>query len=354
MAVLVPASALQGGRDYPRSEGEVRAWFPDDEACRDYLEWLRWPTGFECTRCGAIGTACRLADLSWWCPACDTRTSVTAGTIFHRTRTPLTVWFAAAWFLTSQKDGASALGLQRVLGLGSYQTAWAMLHRLRSAMARPGRDRLSGVVEMDETLLGGVRPGGKGGRTPGEKILVGVAIERRKPRGFGRCRLAVLPDASTESLAAFLAAYVEPGSTVVTDGWQPYKGALADVYGHERYVAPGRLAHELLPGVHRVASLLDRWLLSTHQGAVEGDHVQAYLDEFCFRFNRRNSRSRGLLFRRLLEQSVDTGPRTYAQLVVSPRKATAKQLAALVRAPIGKRVAPASLAMSAQGRPWRR
>ena len=188
----------------------MRAWFPDDEACRDYLEWLRWPTGFECTRCGAIGTACRLADLSWWCPACDTRTSVTAGTIFHRTRTPLTVWFAAAWFLTSQKDGASALGLQRVLGLGSYQTAWAMLHRLRSAMARPGRDRLSGVVEMDETLLGGVRPGGKGGRTPGEKILVGVAIERRKPRGFGRCRLAVLPDASTESLAAFLAAYVEP------------------------------------------------------------------------------------------------------------------------------------------------
>lgn len=264
------------------------------------------------------------------------------------------MWFAAAWFLTSQKDGASALGLQRVLGLGSYQTAWAMLHRLRSAMARPGRDRLSGVVEMDETLLGGVRPGGKGGRTPGEKIVVGVGIERRKPRGCGRCRLAVLPDASTESLAAFLAACVEPGSTVVTDGWQPYKGALRGAYGHERYVAPGRAAHELLSGVHRVASLLDRWLLSTHQGAVEGDHVQAYLDQFCFRFNCRSARSRGLLFRRLLEQSVDMGPRTYAQLVVNPRKATAKQLAALVRAPIGKRVAPASLAMSAQGRPWRR
>jgi transposase-like protein len=219
---------------------------------------------------------------------------VTAGTIFDRTRTPLTVWFNACWQFATAKDGVSALSLQRMLEIGSVQTAWAMLHRLRSVLVQPGRERLNGIVEMDETLLGGVRPGGKGGRTPGEKILVGVGIEHRKPRGFGRCRLAVLPDASTESLGAFLAAYVEPGSTVVTDGWQPYRGALAGTYEHERYVAPGRLAHELLPGVHRVASLLDRWLLSTHQGAVGGDHIQPYLDEFSFRFNRRTSRSRGL------------------------------------------------------------
>ena len=333
----------------------MRALFPDDRACRDYLEWLRWPNGFVCTGCGAIGTAYRLADLSWWCPTCDTRTSVTAGTIFHRTRTPLTLWFAAAWFLTSQKDGASALGLQRVLGLGSYQTAWAMLHRLRSAMVRPGRDMLSGDVEVDETSIGGVKPGRRG-RGAADKTLVAVAVERTGAKGFGRCRLLVIPDATAPTLGQFLADHVEPGSVVLTDGLKSYPIAVGANYVHKpvNLAGTGLPAHVPLPGVHRIASLVKRWLLSTHQGAVEGDHLQAYLDEFCFRFNRRTARSRGLLFRRLLEQSVDTGPRTYAQLVVNPREATVTQLAALVRVPIGKRVAPASLAMPAQGRPWRR
>ena len=272
---------------------------------------------------------------------------MTAGTIFDRTRTPLTVWFNACWQFATAKDGVSALSLQRMLEIGSVQTAWAMLHRLRSVLVRPGRERLNGIVEMDETLLGGVRPGGKGGRTPGEKILVGVGIEHRKPRGFGRCRLAVLPDASTESLGAFLAAYVEPGSTVVTDGWQPYRGALAGTYEHERYVAPGRLAHELLPGVHRVASLLDRWLLSTHQGAVGGDHIQPYLDEFSFRFNRRTSRSRGLLFYRVLELAVVHEPVRYHELIVepSPRKRPPR--------PPGSWGHPPSLERPPAARPWR-
>ena len=261
-----------GGVHYPRTYAELLAWFSTDADCLDYLDWLRWPGGFTCPKCGS-GGGWLVGDGRRMCSACSKRISATAGTVFDRTRTPLTIWFAAAWLLTSQKDGVSALGLQRVLGIGSYQTAWSMLHRLRQAMVRPGRDRLSGVVEMDETMIGGVRPEGKGGRTPGEKILVGIGIERRKPRGFGRCRLAVLPDASTESLAAFLAAYVEPGSTVVTDGWQPYRDALGGTYDHERYVAPGRLAHKLLPGVHRVASLPDRWLLSTHQGRPVDPHV---------------------------------------------------------------------------------
>jgi transposase-like protein len=257
-----------------------------------------------CTGCGAIGTAYRLADLSWWCPTCDTRTSVTAGTIFHRTRTPLTLWFAAAWFLTSQKDGASALGLQRVLGLGSYQTAWAMLHRLRSAMVRPGRDMLSGDVEVDETSIGGVKPG-KRGRGAACKTLVAVAVERTGAKGFGRCRLLVIPDATAPTLGQFLADHVEPGSVVLTDGLKSYPIAIGANYVHKpvNLAGTGLPAHVPLPGVHRIASLVKRWLLSTHQGAVEGDHLQAYLDEFCFRFNRRTARSRGLLFRRLLEQS---------------------------------------------------
>jgi len=336
-----------GGVHYPRTYAELLAWFSTDADCLDYLDWLRWPAGFTCPKCGS-GGGWLVGDGRWMCSACSKRVSTTAGTVFDRTRTPLTIWFAAAWLLTSQKNGVSALGLQRVLGIGSYQTAWSMLHRLRSAMVRPGRDRLCGVVEMDETLLGGVRPGGKGGRAPGEKILVGVGIERGKPRGFGRCRLAVLPNASTESLAAFLAAHVEPGSTVVTDGWQPYKGALAGTYIHERYVAPGRLAHELLPGVHRVASLLDRWLLSTHQGAVEGDHVQGYLDEFSFHFNRRHSRSPGMLFYRLMSQAVLHDPVRYRDLVVNPRPKKRRAT------PPGNRGHPASLESPPARRPWRK
>ena len=164
------------GRDYPGTYGELLGWFSDDEACLDYLEWLRWPTGFHCPACGAVA-GWRLASGRWECADCGRQTSATAGTVFHRTRTPLTVWFAAAWFLTSQKDGASALGLQRVLGLGSYETAWTMLHRLRTAMVRPGRERLSGDVEVDETAIGGVKPG-KRGRGAAGKTLVAVAVER--------------------------------------------------------------------------------------------------------------------------------------------------------------------------------
>ena len=310
--------------------------------------------GFECIHCGAIGTAYRLADLSWWCPTWDTRTSVTAGTIFHRTRTPLTVWFAAAWFLTSQKDGTSALRLQPIFGLGSHQRRGQRCIGCARRWPGPGATGSPGWSRWTRRSLAAYGLEVKEAARPARRswsVWVSSA-GRREASGAVACPCSRTPRRS-RSLHSWLPTS-SPGSTVVTDGWQPYKGALAGTYGHERYVAPGPLAHELLPGVHRVASLLDRWLLSTHQGAVEGDHVQAYLDEFCFRFNRRNARSRGLLFRRLLEQSVDTGPRTYAQLVVNPRNATAKQLAALVRAPIGKRVAPASLAMPAQGRPWRR
>lgn len=335
------------GTDYPGSYADLLAWFPDDAECLDYLDWLRWHSGFRCPVCEC--------DRGWSleigrreCAACGRQTSVTAGTIFHKTRTPLTLWFAAAWLLTSQKDGISALGLQRELGLGSYQTAWSMLHRLRSAMVRPGRDRLCGTVEVDETLIGGVTPGRKG-RTPGAKVLVAVGIERKEPKGFGRCRLAVLANATAPSLKAFLGDHVEQGSTIVTDGWPPYGPALAGNYNHERHVAPGKLAHQLLPGVHRVASLLDRWLLGTHQGGISPEHLPSYLDEFVFRFNRRNSRARGLLFHRLLQQAVASEPVTYRLLVVNtkPRSGPATD-----RGP-RTRYAARSLDQPPASRPWR-
>jgi len=300
--------------DYPRTLREFESRFATDEACREYLASLRWPNGFVCPKCCSSG--------AWWterglrmCSACGHQVSVTAGTIFQDTRTPLTLWFRAIWWVVSQKNGASALGMQRVLGLGSYRTAWTWLHKLRRAMVRPGRERLSGDVEVDETFVGGVHPGG-GRRHIGKKALVVLAAEVRG-RAIGRIRMRRIADSSAESLLPFVQDAVEPGSTVITDGLQSYRGLPKLGYSHDRRVllGSGESADALLPRVHRAASLLKRWLLGTHQGAVSREHLDYYLDEFTFRFNRRASRHRGKLFYRLLEQAVAVDPAPYAAMV---------------------------------------
>jgi transposase-like protein len=305
------------GRDYPGSYGELLSWFPDDAACLDYLEWLRWPNGVRCPRC-VSPDGWRLGSGRWECGVCGRQASVTAGTIFHRTRTPLRLWFAAAWQMTSQKHGVSALGVQRSLGLGSYQTAWAMLHRYRVAMVRPGRERLSGHVEVDEGYVGGVESG-VGGRKTETKAIVAIAVEIKNPKGFGRIRLKHVPDVTAESLLPFIDEAVQEGSTLHTDGWQAYWTLPERGYEHERTVIRRQRdpPHVVMPGVHRVASLLQRWLLGTHQGRVGHDHLDAYLNEFTFRFNRRNSRRRGLLFYRLLNQAIAAEPITYRSLVAN-------------------------------------
>ena len=254
-----------------------------------------------------------LGDARFECVRCHSRTSATAGTIFDRTRTPLTVWFNACWMFASGKDGISALSLQRTLEIGSYQTAWAMLHRLRSVLVAPGRDRLAGTVEVDETYIGGEEPGLRGGRARGKKVLTGIAVEVREPRGIGRCRMAPLSGGSAKSLHAFVTDHVEPGTKVITDAWQGYRGIDKLGYTHDRRsqrAARARVedAGELLPAVHRVASLAKRWLLGTHQGAVEEDHLPSHMNEFVFRFNRRRSCSRGMVFYRMLTLAVDTTP----------------------------------------------
>ena len=200
----------QAGAHYPRSAGEFRSWFGTDADCLDYLDWLRWPDGFVCPDCGHAG-GWRVADGRYKCAGCGARTSVTAGTLFDRRRTPLTVWFEACWLFASGKDGMSALSLQRSLEIGSYATAWAMLHRLRSVLVRPGRDRLTGTVEVDETYVGGEEPGLRGGRAKGKKALVGVAVEVFEPRGFGRARMAILSDGSSATLHPFITAHVDLG-----------------------------------------------------------------------------------------------------------------------------------------------
>lgn len=289
-----------------------------------------------------------MADGRVKCSACGSRTSPTAGTIFDRTRTPLTVWFAACWMFASQKDGISALALKRQLEIGSYQTAWAMLGRLRSVLVRPGRERLSGAVEVDESYFGGEEPGLRGGRQKGKKVLVGVAVERSEPRGFGRCRMAPIPDASAESLRSFLTENVEPGARVITDGMQSYRPATRDLYVHERLAgAAGAEASKLLPGVHKVSSLAKRWLLGTHQGSVDDAHLPGYLNEFVFRFNRRHSRSRGLVFYRVLELAAGHDPVRYRDLILNPRPS------AVPRRPPRERGHPPSLDRPRARRPWR-
>jgi transposase-like protein len=300
-------------------------WFHSEQACLDYLERLRWPNEFVCPSCGAVEAPTKTSRSRLICTSCKHQTSVTAGTIFDKTRTPLKVWLAAAWYITNQKHGVSALGLQHVLGLGSYQTAWTMLHRFRRAMIRPGRDFLNGIVEVDETYVAigdKAIPVGTKRRNPNiTKTLVVIAVEMLEPKGFGRIRLRRITDASAHQIIPFVKDAVQAGATVHTDGSAAYRSLKDEGYTHQRTVMLGSEtpAHISMPGVHRVASLIQRWLLGTHQGAVQPAKLDHYLDEFVFRFNRRTSLSRGMLFYRLLEQSVVTAPVTYDE-VVAPSK----------------------------------
>jgi len=297
--------------DYPRTLMELERRFSSENACRQYLFGLRWPEGFVCPRC-AGKTTWQATRGRLVCGDCRHQASVTAGTIFQDSHLPITTWFRAMWYMTSQKNGVSALGIQRVLGLGSYKTAWALLHKLRRAMVRPGRDRLHGAVEVDETYWGGEEEGVVG-RLTEDKAIIAVAAEQ-DGKGIGRIRLRRIPDLTKVSLHGFIRESIEPGSTVTTDGLNAYMGL--DGYVHDRQVQRRQAKDEhLLPRVHRVVSLLKRWLLGTHQGAIGHEHLDYYLDEFTFRFNRRTSASRGKLFYRLAQQAVQVSPAPFDSLI---------------------------------------
>lgn len=290
---------------YPKDFQEFIDWFSTEEACREYLFQLRWPDGFRCPHCGGDDYWKMSRDL-YRCTTCDFQPSLISGTIFQNTRKPLRVWFQAIWYVTNQKHGVSALGLQRVLGIGSYRTAWTWLHKLRHAMVRPGRDRLFGTVEVDETYIGGAKPGKRGRGAEGKALVVVAAQEDGKK--IGRIRLKRVSDASANTLENALTEMVSPGSIIRTDGWTGYGGLEKLGYNHRILREESDVGDNLLPLVHRVASLLKRWLLGTHQGAVRPTHLDYYLDEFTFRFNRRTSRSRGKLFYRLVQQAALVDP----------------------------------------------
>ena len=309
--------------DLPEDMPSFLARFGSDEQCREYLFKARWPNGFRCETCGHDDAYALRTKIVYECVACRKQHSLLAGTIFEQTKTGLAKWFLAIYLVTSSKGGIAATELKRQLGLGSYQTAWTWLHKLRKAMVRPDRQPLAERVEADETYVGGPRPG-KPGRGAAGKTLVAGAVEagRGEARGrrLGRLRLAILADASAASLDAFLAANVAKPATVATDGWRGYLGLPAAGYDHEpvNLSASGGDASLRLPAIHLVFGLAKRWLLGTHHGAVSEKHLPAYLDEYVFRFNRRTANLVSHGFARLIEQAVKTRPTTYREIIATP------------------------------------
>jgi len=295
-------------KQYAAHMADFMDMFPTEDACLEYLSTVRWPEGYMCLRCGS-GAYWKKARGLYACRACGYEASVLVGTLFQDTRKPLRLWFQAMWYVVNQKNGVSALGLQKALGLGSYHTAWEWLHKLRRAMVRPGRDRLSGIVEVDETYLGGERSG-KSGRGAEGKSLIFIAAEESEhsETAIGRIRLSAIGNAGGETLAKAVQAAVEPGSLVRTDGWGSYSFLPSYGYIHVPNFQKDAATGDTTPLAHRVASLLKRWWLGTHQGAISPKNLAYYLDEFTFRFNRRTSRSRGKLFYRLIEGALQSDP----------------------------------------------
>ncbi|MBW6537254.1 MAG: IS1595 family transposase [Mariniphaga sp.] len=301
---------------YPKDFQEFLEFFKTEDDCWNYLFNIRWPNGYICSKCQSEKywlTEKRLIH----CVNCEHQASITAGTIFQGTRKPLLLWFHIIWWVVAQKTGASAYNLKDFMGFGSYETAWAWLHKLRRAMIRTNRNKLTGEVEVDETYIGGKEAGnGKQGRGAETKSLVVVATEC-KGKQIGRVRFKIISEASGDELIPFIEDNIEPRSVVITDGWKGYN-SLSQMEEYEHVVkkisGSSQEAHELLPHVHMVDSLVKRWINGTHQGKVSRKHLAFYLDEFAFRFNRKLSTYRGKLFFRLIEQAVETMPKPLNEL----------------------------------------
>jgi transposase-like protein len=308
---------MKAEEKYPKDFQEFLAQFPDESSCWQYLIDIRWSDGYICSLCKS--------DKYWLtskrkihCCNCGKEFSITSGTVFEDSKKPLLLWFHIMWWVVAQKTGASAYNLKDFMGFGCYETAWTWLHKLRRAMLRQGREKLSGVVEVDETYIGGEEIGkGKQGRGAEEKNLVVIATECIGKK-IGRVRFQIISDASTDNLFPFVKSNIEEGSDIITDGWSGYSFlSKSNDFKHiEKIVSgTGKQAHELLPHVHLVVSLLKRWINGTHQGKISTKHLEYYLDEFAFRFNRKMSTHRGKLFYRLIQQAVITPPTTYKDIV---------------------------------------
>jgi len=297
--------------DFPKSEIEFDKRFATERACYEYLSKVKWPDGFVCSECG---------HQSYWisskhiyiCTRCERQFSLTADTIMHDTKKPITYWFRAMWWFTTRKSGVNAINLQDLLGC-SYVTAWSWLQKLRLCTIRKDREKLSGKVEVDEFFIGGQKPG-KRGRGAGGKSIVVAAVERQG-RKIGRIRLHVINDCSSESLKAFIDQNIATGSYVVTDGWKGYNPMDPDRYDHHQvFLSKSNDRYSQLSGVHLIASLVKRLIIGTFQGRFDPKYLQHYLDEYVFRFNRRKSKNIGKKFMRIVEQIVCSAKITCRQI----------------------------------------
>lgn len=291
---------------YPKNQMEFENSFNTDEQCLEYLYNLKYANGFECKYCSSS---------EYWknkrsvlvCKKCKQETTVLSDTIFHGAKIPLHLLFRMLWYIIVQKNGVSALSVQSVLGFTRYDTVWTWLHKFRKIMVLPQRDKLVGRVEVDETFIGGVKKGKRGRGAEGKTIVI-VAIEIVNEH-TGRVRMAVIEHADRLCINEFIKNNIEENSTIITDGWKGYVDVQKMKYTHQietkTIVANGE---NLTPNVHKIASLLKRWLLGTHQNFTSEDYLSYYLDEYTFRYNRRKSNSRGLLFYTLLKQAVLNKP----------------------------------------------
>lgn len=291
--------------DFPTNQVAFDARFSTEEACRAYLFELRWPDGFICTQCGEKRHWKSNRGL-YICYRCEHQHSITAGTILAGTRKPLVAWFKAMWWFTTRKSGVNAINLQDLLGLGSYNTAWRWLQKLRSCTIRQNREQLSGLVEADEFYLGGEHGGGKRGRGAEHKCAVAIAVER-KGRKLGRVRMQLIDDCSSDQLIPFVTSNVSQGSIISTDGWKSYNELGSEGYVHRQVVRSKTPEKEsVLSGAHLVISLIKRLIIGTFQGRFERKYLQRYLDEYVFRFNRRATACVGKRFYRIVQQAVTT------------------------------------------------
>jgi transposase-like protein len=292
--------------EYPRDQMEFDKFFANEDNCIQYLIDIKWPSGYKCNNCNH-SEYWLLSRKRIKCKQCSSIITITSNTFFDQSNKPLTLWFRAIWWMIAQKNGVSASGLQAILGIGSYKTAWIWLHKLRTLMAFPNRDKLTGKVEIDETFIGGVAEG-KRGRGSANKSLVIIAVEVLS-KGTGRARLKIIPNAEGKHLLKFIRENVELETIITTDGWPGYAQLGRKGYEHikQRHVIATN-NDEMLPNAHRIAALLKRWLLGTHQNYTSHERLQKYLDEFTFRHNRRKSNSRGLLFHRIIEQAMSRKP----------------------------------------------
>lgn len=293
------------GVEYPKNYRELIQRFSSEDACFDYLAAVRWPEGFVCSHCG--GKQCwKSNQRQWICGTCRMKFRVLAGTLLQDTKLPINLWFQMIWWFVGPKNGASALALMQNFGIGSYRTSWQLLKKLRSCTVFPLRQPLSGEVEVDEAFLGGKK----------NKEIIAVAAERRG-KATGRIRLKHIKSREGTEIQGFIASTVIHGATIVSDRHKSYPAIVNKGYPHNPQKKPYFWEEvdgdddRLLPRVHRAVSLLKRWYYGTYQGRVDKRTLQAYLDEFVFRFNRRTSGSRGLLFHRMVEAAIHSTPKPH-------------------------------------------